>query len=162
MRAKGKPSWLKTLLNGAAQHSVRRALLDRDLTSVSGALAGVVLEIGNGRAGRRGTFRPQTDGIGRRILLDKDARRMPDVRGDAACLAIRSGSVDAVVSLEVLEYVWTPAMALNEMWRALKPGGMLVMSTPFLHRVDAPDDYWHPTEPALRRLLAECGFDVLE
>ncbi len=86
---------------------------------------------------------------------------MPDVRGDVSCLAIRSGSVDAVVCLEVLEYVWAPLAALAEVSRALIPGGILVISSPFLHRVDAPDDFWRLTEPGLRRLLAEAGFKVL-
>ena len=38
---------------------------------------------------------------------------------------------------------------------------ILLLSTPFLHRVDTADDYWRFTEPGLRRLLDEAGFDVV-
>lgn len=62
--------------------------------------------------------------------------------------------------LEVLEYVWAPSNALDEFAGVLQPCETLILSTPFLRRVDTPDDYRRFTEPALRRLLAETGFEV--
>jgi SAM-dependent methyltransferase len=142
-------------------YSVRRQRLDRDLESAAGALTGDVLEIGCGHAGRRGRFRPNLDGVRRWIYLDRDPARVPDICGDGLQLPLRPAAFDAVVCLEVLEYVWQPALALAEINRVLKPGGTLVLSTPLLHRVDAVDDYWRFTEPALRRMLREAGFDVI-
>ena len=92
--------------------------------------------------------------------MDRDAAREPHVRADAAALPLGRAAVDTVLCLEVLEYVWNPASVLAEFGRVLRPGGLLVLSTPFLHRADAADDYWRFTEPALRRLLNEAGFDV--
>lgn len=142
-------------------YSVRRRYLDRDLQAESGFLAGRVLEIGCGRQGRRGRFRPPGDRVARWIYLDRSAARTPHICGDAASLPIRASAFDTVVCLEVLEYLWEPALALTEIRRVLEPGGTLLLSTPFLHRVDAADDYWRFTEPALRRLLSESGFDVI-
>ncbi len=67
-----------------------------------------------------------------------------------------SGSFEAVLLDEVLEHVRDPCLALAEVHRVLRPGGCLIMSTPFMiaeHRV--PEDYWRFTEAALRVLLGE-------
>jgi SAM-dependent methyltransferase len=143
-------------------YSVRRRHLDRDLRAESIRFRGAVLEIGCGRLGRRGVFRPPTEGVLRWLYVDRDLARAPHVCGDATRLPIRSSVFDTVVCLEVLEYVWRPDAALTEMRRLLKPGGTLVLSTPFLHRIDASNDYWRFTEPALRRLLEAAGFEVIQ
>ena len=149
-------------LGDPVTYSVRRQYLDRDLNAESGLLNGRVLEVGCGRLGRRGRFRPPTEGILRWTYLDRDLARSPDVCADATCLPIRDSAFDAVVCLEVLEYVWRPPLALKEINRLLRPDGTLLLSTPFFHRVDTPDDYWRFTEPALRRLLHEAGFEVVQ
>lgn len=142
-------------------YSVRRRYLDRDLAVQAEVFRGVVLEIGCGRRGRRGRFRPPSSGVARWICLDRDVARLPNICADATKLPLRSGSVDTLVCLEVLEYVWDPPSALNEFRRVLKPGGTLVLSTPFLHRQDASDDYWRFTEAALRRLLNQARFETV-
>jgi len=44
---------------------------------------------------------------------------------------IEDGSVDAVVSTEVLEHLYNhPAGYLAEVWRVLRPGGVLLLTTP--------------------------------
>ena len=149
-------------LGDPVTYSVRRQRLDRDLEGEAGILRGRVLEIGCGRLGRRGRFRPPNDGISKWVYVDRDLARVPHVCADAAHLPVRAAVFDTAVCLEVLEYVWDPASVLNEIKRLLKPGGMLLLSTPFLHRIDAVDDYWRFTEPALRRLLREAGFDVVQ
>lgn len=148
-------------LSDPVSYSVRRRYLDRDLAAESGCLRGRVLEIGCGRLGRRGRFTPPRDGITAWTLVDRDLARSPHVCADAARLPILGSVLDAVVCLEVLEYAWEPASVLVEIRRLLKPGGTLLVSTPFLHRADAADDYWRFTEPALRRLLHESGFVVI-
>jgi SAM-dependent methyltransferase len=149
-------------LSDPVTYSVRRRYLDRDLDAVSGVFAGRVLEIGCGRLSRRGRFRPPSDGITAWIYVDRDLARSPHVCADATRLPMCSSAFDTVVCLEVLEYVWQPALVLSEIRRLLKPGGTLLLSTPFLHRVDAVDDYWRFTEPSLRRLLREAGFEVVQ
>lgn len=50
---------------------------------------------------------------------------------DVTDLSFRSGSMDAVVSLDVLEHVPDYPQALREFARVIKPGGVLVMTVPF-------------------------------
>jgi SAM-dependent methyltransferase len=74
------------------------------------------------------------------IALDLDAptllhagRRYPSpgfVRADVTRLPVASSSVDAVVALQVLEHLADPDGFARECARSLRPGGVLVVSTP--------------------------------
>ncbi len=82
--------------------------------------------------------------------------------GDVADMhMIADESYDCILCLDVLEHVPDPKRVILEIRRVCKPGGTLVLSVPFLHRVHAePDDYWRFTEFGLREILRE-GFDVV-
>ncbi len=141
--------------------SARRRLLDAELERLKNMMTGRVLEIGNGRSGRRGAFRPPTE-VTSWTYLDLDRRRTPDVCGDIVRLPFRESVFDTVVCLEVLEYVGAPDTALRELALALRPGGTLIMSTPFHTRPDTDGDLWRFTEPGLRRLAAGAALDVAD
>ncbi|HVY08668.1 MAG TPA: methyltransferase domain-containing protein [Mycobacteriales bacterium] len=51
------------------------------------------------------------------------------VRGDGERLPLASGSVDVVIFTEVIEHLLRPELAVWEIARVLKPGGVLVMTT---------------------------------
>lgn len=51
-------------------------------------------------------------------------------KGDGASIPVESGWADAAISLETIEHVAEPARFLRELRRVLRPGGVLVMSTP--------------------------------
>ena len=51
---------------------------------------------------------------------------------DVTALSLPSGSVDAVLSFEVLEHVPDYRAALREFLRVLRPGGSLLLTVPFL------------------------------
>lgn len=118
----------------------------------------------------------------RTVALDYDAaaithlqRSYPALfgcRANLAALPIRSGRVDAVVSLQVLEHVWLPEQFLLECRRVLRPNGQLVLSTPNrltfspgLGRGGKPQNPFHVREfdpDELLELLARTGFAVTE
>lgn len=50
--------------------------------------------------------------------------------GDATRLDFSDGEFDKVLCSEVIEHIPEADKALSEMWRVLKPGGLLVLSTP--------------------------------
>lgn len=63
---------------------------------------------------------------------------------------------DIVVLDEILEHVERPWRAVEEVRRLLKPGGCLIVSTPFLiaeHRM--PKDYWRFTKDGVRVILEQ-------
>jgi SAM-dependent methyltransferase len=82
-----------------------------------------------------------------------------DICQTNACLA--EASYDYVVCTEVLEHTFNPAGAVQEIWRVLKPGGMLFLTVPFNFRIHGPlPDCWRFTEHGLRHLLA--SYHLLE
>lgn len=69
--------------------------------------------------------------------------------------SIPSGRFDIVVCTEVLEHVLNPFSAIYEINRMLKPGGVLLASSPFNFRIHGPlPDCWRFTEHGWRALLA--------
>lgn len=52
------------------------------------------------------------------------------VRGLLTALPLPDAAVDAAVSLQVVEHIWTPGEYVAELLRVLRPGGRLVVSTP--------------------------------
>jgi len=96
------------------------------------------------------------------INVDLVAFPHTDITADfAEPLPIRSGSVDAVLSIAVLEHLRHPALMASEMERILKPGGTLYVNTPFLYPFhDAPEDYTRWTLLGLRTLMGG-SFEVV-
>lgn len=56
---------------------------------------------------------------------------------DVTALTLETGSVDALLSFEVLEHVPDYAAALREFLRVLRPGGALLLTVPFLDEEQA-------------------------
>jgi SAM-dependent methyltransferase len=98
-----------------------------------------------------------------RAELAEGRRRLPWLtllEGDAEALPIPDRCADAVLLLDVLEHLADPAAAIAEAHRVLRPGGVLVASTPHrgaLRRLDALNTYtalrrrrpsWPPLEDA--------------
>ena len=49
---------------------------------------------------------------------------------DATSLPFQSNSIDACVCIEVLEHLFAPQLAVKEIVRLLRPGGILIVTTP--------------------------------
>jgi SAM-dependent methyltransferase len=75
---------------------------------------------------------------------------------------LADGSVDAVLSTQVLEHVTDPGLYLAECVRVLRPGGRLLLSTHGLmvYHPD-PEDYWRWTCAGLRRAVEQAGLEVV-
>jgi SAM-dependent methyltransferase len=69
-------------------------------------------------------------------------------------------SFDLIIAEQVFEHVLWPYRAARNVWKMLRPGGVAVLTTPFLLRVhDYPVDCSRWTEIGIKHLLAEGGFD---
>ena len=89
------------------------------------------------------------------------------VRANLAALPVPSASVDVVATLQVIEHVWNHPEFVRECLRALRPGGLLLVTTPnrltFSPDPDAPVNPFHThefTSAELTDLLSTCGFAI--
>lgn len=142
-------------------YSYRRALLDEALEAWSASLSGVVLDVG-GRRVPRGRFVPPLGQVTRWTRVNLDPAEQPDIMADASALPVRDKAVDSVLCLEVLQYVDRPEAVVAEVARVLVPAGSAVLSTPFLHRADAPTDRHRFTKSRLRELVEMAGLQVIQ
>jgi SAM-dependent methyltransferase len=93
----------------------------------------------------------------RPIAVDIVENKSLDVQhGDVTNLQFRTSTFDAVICLEVLEYVSDPRRAVNEIARVLKVGGTVVLSVPFMFKEH--EDVQRYTGGYLKELLRD--FDI--
>ena len=74
---------------------------------------------------------------------------------------LAEGRFDLVIAEQVFEHVLRPDRAAANIYEMLRPGGIFVISTPFLLKVHgAPSDLYRWTEEGMRQLLETAGFTV--
>jgi SAM-dependent methyltransferase len=137
----------------------------------------VVVEAGSGEG--YGADRLREAGAARVVALEYDvaavahaATTYPAVttaRANLAAMPLASGSADVVVTMQVVEHLWDLRGFLRDCARALRPGGLLVVTTPNrvvfspgLARGEKPTNPFHVEEldaEQLETLLAATGFD---
>jgi SAM-dependent methyltransferase len=135
-----------------------------------------VLEIGCGE----GYGAALLSAVARRVVgLDYDAMTVAHaaasyprpvfLRANLAALPVRSAAFDTVASLQVIEHVWDHAQFVRECVRAVRPGGMVVVTTPnrltFSPGQDAPANLFHTHEfvaDELAELIERCGAEVAD
>jgi SAM-dependent methyltransferase len=72
------------------------------------------------------------------------------------------GRADVVICEQVLEHVQDPVAAVRNLVRLARPGGTVVIDTPFLVRLHAaPDDYWRFTPHGLELLMRAAGLEAV-
>jgi SAM-dependent methyltransferase len=86
---------------------------------------------------------------GRFVATDLRTLDNVDFSSDATALPLADGSVDMVLSLELLEHVPEPAAVLREIARVLKPGGTVMLSVPSAVPRHDHHDYWRFTAQGL-------------
>ena len=69
---------------------------------------------------------------------------------------------DVVLCEQVLEHVPDPWRAAQTLYDLCRPGGQVVVSTPFLIPVHGPPDYWRFTQTGIRLVLERAGLVVDE
>jgi SAM-dependent methyltransferase len=85
----------------------------------------------------------------------------PDVLADLHELPLGDATFDFVLCTEVLEHVSDPARVLAELRRILRPGGRLLLTTPFVLELhEEPYDFFRYTPHGLRSLVESAGLAV--
>jgi SAM-dependent methyltransferase len=120
--------------------------------------SGSFLDVGCGGKPYRQLFGQVTQYVGLDVTPDASA----DVAGDGQALPFAGACFDSVLCNQVLEHVPEPAQLLSEVFRVLKPGGVLLLTTPQTWGLHLePHDYYRYTHYGLRYQAAKAGFEVI-
>lgn len=120
-----------------------------------------VLEIGGGTSFVRSRIEKQCEGV-TYISSDISPTDQTDMVFDANDMPFEDGSVDVVLAMEVLEHMPDPAVTVAEVSRVLRPGGIAVVTVPFMFGVHDFRDYQRFTPLGMETLLGEHGMHVAD
>ena len=136
-------------------------MLEASLKQCEKYVRGVTLDVGCGKKPYEKTyFSSAQHYIGMDYLTDRSS---PDVIGSAMEIPLPDNAYDTVVCTEVLEHVPNPSKALGEMYRVLKPGGSMILSTPmYWPRHEVPYDYFRYPYDGLLELIKKSGFEITD
>jgi len=85
-----------------------------------------------------------------------------DIFCEATAVPLPDDSVDFILCTEVLHDIREPGLFFQEVFRLLKPGGRLFLTSPFLVPiVDGTYDHYRYTSHGLRHHLLKVGFSVI-
>lgn len=84
-----------------------------------------------------------------------------DMVADICAVPLPSGSVQGLISENMLEHVESPERAVSEMYRLLAPRGVAYIEVPFLYPFHAsPSDFHRWSKEGLRKLFGQ--FEIIE
>ena len=139
---------------------IDRYYIDRFLSAHSGDIRGHVLEAGDDRYTRQfGEERVTRSDILNVVGSIPGTTIVADL---TAADEIPSDTFDCVILTQTIQMIYDPHAALRHVFRILRPGGTLLMTTHGIspiHRVEGIDpwgEYWHLTSQSTRRLCTEC------
>jgi SAM-dependent methyltransferase len=134
------------------------AVVGRWLADNADAVSGLLLDLGAGNQ----PFKVWYSGLAEKcVSVDVTPAPGLDVLSLAAPLPFRSDSFDTVLCTQVLEHVHDAEAVVSEIARILKPGGRVIITTPFLYPThEAPFDFWRTTHLGLRSVLTRHGLEV--
>ncbi|HSP23888.1 MAG TPA: methyltransferase domain-containing protein, partial [Saliniramus sp.] len=134
---------------------VDRHFIEAFLEAQSDAIAGRVLEIGDDAYTRRFGGADVTRADVLHVSPDAPGATFTGDLADAPSLP--DAAFDCVVLTQTLHLVFDMAAAIGTLARILKPGGVLLLTTPGISQIDRGEWgdtwYWSLTPAAVRRLL---------
>jgi SAM-dependent methyltransferase len=86
----------------------------------------------------------------------------PDLVWNGELIPLEDNSVECVIATEVLEHCFEPEKLLNEIYRVLKPGGLIYCTVPFVwHLHEVPYDAFRYTPFSLTKKLKDANFNKI-
>ena len=157
----GLPKNFKCVFPSTHGAFLNAMMIEGSLKQCEAYVKGVTLDVGCGNKPYEKTYFAAAEKyVGMDYLTD---RSTPDVVGSATDIPLGDASFDTVVSTEVLEHIPDPLKALREMYRVLKPGGCLILSTPmYWPRHEVPHDYFRYPYDGLLHLIKTSGFELVQ
>jgi len=124
------------------------------LAERSGDIRGRALEIGDASYCRR------FGKVSHQDVLHVDASASgATITGDLSCPGVLPpGAFDCMVVTQTLHLIYDMSAAIGQIYLALKPGGVLLLTSPGITRIDRGDWkdtwYWSLSEASIRRLFS--------
>jgi SAM-dependent methyltransferase len=130
---------------------------------LSGNLGGKLLDVGCGTKPYKNLF-DVSDYVGLDIDSEDTRKRgIADFLYDGQQFPFSNHEFDSLVCNQVLEHVFNPDQFFAEINRVLKPGGMVLLTVPFVwDEHEQPFDYARYSTFGLYDLLEKNGFEVIE
>lgn len=123
-------------------------------------IRGKTLDFGAGSAKYRNLIIPHTDEY---LTFDVVPGEHVDIIGDAHKPPFADNAFDTVISTQMLEHVEKPWAVIAEIRRILKPGGLCILTAPFMIPYHAdPHDFFRYTKEGLESLFKNEGFKIEE
>lgn len=77
-------------------------------------------------------------------------------------LTIQNDSAGTCILVDTLEHVADPFKAMSEIWRILRPGGIVLLTVPFAFEIHSfPYDYFRYTKEGVASLLGRFGARII-
>lgn len=135
--------------------SIDRYYIEKFLESNKSDIKGKVLEILNDNYTKK-----FDSGVTKNDILDIDtSNKKANIHGDLRKLdKILDNSYDCVILTQVLQFIDNYQLAIAEIKRVLKPGGVLLVTLPTMSRVDCragvEDDCWRWTKAGAKYIFS--------
>lgn len=138
----------------------------KSINEVARESKGILLDVGCGTKPYYDIFKENVCsyiGIEYPFSSNPEIKKKADIFANGIELPIKSNSIDIVLSTQVLEHLPHPEKFFEEVYRVLKKGGKLFLTTNQewgIHK--APYDYFRFTRYGLKYLCESSGLDCLE
>lgn len=141
----------RSFMGGGKRQTISRAFVENFVHTNASLICGDILEIG--RNVYKGLV--SSESISSYSCLDISPFPDVDIIADIQNMPhVESEKFDTIICTQVLEHVPNPFDAIDEIYRVLRPGGVLLITVPFLNNYHMePNDYWRFTEYGLKNLL---------
>jgi SAM-dependent methyltransferase len=141
---------------------ISRRLLAEAVSRFAPHVSGRVLDVGCGTKPYRDLFKT-SQYVGLEVANPNvHAEASVDHTYDGETFPFLEREFDSVLSFQVLEHVRSPAGFVSEIRRVLKPGGLLLLTVPFVwEEHEIPNDRTRFTSYGLKELLSQSGFEVI-
>lgn len=96
------------------------------------------------------------------ILANQKYPHVKTIVSDVHDMPLDDNSFDIILSRDSFEHFLSPFLALEEIWRILKPNGLFLVSLPCEKWQDYEEHLIVPNEQQMRHMLMLTGFEVID
>lgn len=156
-----KPGLLSFIIN---DYYLIRNELNKQILEKAPELKGILLDFGCGSKPYKDYFTNTSQYIGVDLKIPGWEFRQTtvDFFYDGKTIPFEDNHFDSMLCTEVLEHVYNIEELLTEFQRVLKPGGVALVTTPFMwEEHEVPHDFGRYTTSALHYLYKKHGFEIV-